>query len=209
VIWELAPLTAKISTPTNGASYVFGEVPGSSFSCSDPNDPIADVDWLTSCTSTIDGGSPFSLPIQGHPSSVSGGGPLVGTVGTHTMTVTAESSQTGAGVGGVGGTEPATATASYTVTKAPTLVSGASAKHSLLSISFSATLTDKDTSTPVAGRTIAFSVQGNKVCQGTTNSSGTASCKANGIFLILGSATYTASFAGDSDYLASSSSGTL
>jgi hypothetical protein len=95
-----------------------------------------------------------------------------------------------------------------TITKAGTQLAAAPAKAGLLSLTFSATLTRADNSADgIAGKTIAFALNGKTVCQGTTNSSGVASCKVVSIALGGAPASYTASFAGDADYLASSATG--
>jgi hypothetical protein len=94
-----------------------------------------------------------------------------------------------------------------TVTRAPTAMRVAPASRSLLSITFSATLTRPDTGVPLSGKTVAFSVAGQKVCSAATNSSGIASCKVTG--LVIGSGSYTASFAGDTLYVSSTGNGNL
>jgi DNA-binding beta-propeller fold protein YncE len=93
------------------------------------------------------------------------------------------------------------------ITRAPTNLAAAPARHGLLSITFSATLTRADNSAGVSGKTVAFSVHGNQICHGTTNDSGVASCSVTR--LIIGQAYYTATFDGDSDYLASNGNGKL
>ena len=94
-----------------------------------------------------------------------------------------------------------------TISKAPTKLVAAPAKFGLLSITFSAKLTRPDSGAAVPGKTIVFSVKGRRVCQAATNSSGLASCAAIG--LPLGPASYTASYAGDADYIPSSATGKL
>jgi hypothetical protein len=97
-----------------------------------------------------------------------------------------------------------------TITKAPTNLAAAPASTGLVSITFSATLTRADNSAPIPGKTVVFSVQGHNVCQGTTNSSGVASCTVfPALAITVGQATYTATFAGDADYLARSATGQL
>lgn len=69
-------------------------------------------------------------------------------------------------------------------------------------------MTRADDGAPISGKTITFSVPGLALggsCHATTNPSGVASCSVSPALVItLGSASYTASFAGDADYLASS-----
>jgi hypothetical protein len=61
---------------------------------------------------------------------------------------------------------------------------------------------------PLAGRTVVFSTGGTQLCSVATDSSGTASCgvsvKTNAVYRSLQKSGYTASFNGDSQYLASS-----
>jgi hypothetical protein len=96
----------------------------------------------------------------------------------------------------------------WTARAATTLVA-APAQRSLLRITFAATLTRTSDGAPVAVRTIAFSVAGHTLCQATTNASGVATCSITALTIIIGRATYTAAFAGDTAYLASSATGQL
>jgi hypothetical protein len=97
-----------------------------------------------------------------------------------------------------------------TVGPAATTLVAAAAKRTLLSVTFSATLTRTSGGAPVSGKTITFSVKGQSVCHATTNSSGVASCVvAPTLLIIIGPASYTATFAGDSEYLKSSGTGRL
>lgn len=98
--------------------------------------------------------------------------------------------------------------AALTINKAPTTLLAAPAKRVLLWITFSATATRSDTGTPVSSKTIVFVVRGAKVCQASTNSSGTASCTA--AKLVIGPASYTASFTDTAgDYASSSATNKL
>jgi hypothetical protein len=90
-----------------------------------------------------------------------------------------------------------------------TTLLAARARLGLLTITFSATLTASSGGAPLPGETITFSVCGRSVGSATTNSSGVASRTELGLVLPLGQPTYTASFAGDSTYLASSSTAPL
>jgi hypothetical protein len=98
---------------------------------------------------------------------------------------------------------------SQVVSRAPTSLVAAPAKRGLLAVTFQATLTGYG-GTPVPGKTIVFSVLGHSACQATTNSTGVATCSASpAIVIVLGSADYTATFAGDADYIGSSGTGKL
>lgn len=94
-----------------------------------------------------------------------------------------------------------------TVDKAATTMKATPAATGLLSLTFSATLTRSFDHLALRGQTVVFSVQGRNVCQATTNSSGVASCKVTG--LAVGPATYTATYAGDTDYLSSTGTAKL
>jgi hypothetical protein len=98
---------------------------------------------------------------------------------------------------------------SEVVSKVPTKLMAAPVRQGLLTLTFSGTLTRATDGGAVADKTVAFSVSGYRVCQATTNTSGVASCTILGLAITLGPATYTASFAGDSQYLASSATGKL
>jgi hypothetical protein len=114
----------------------------------------------------------------------------------------------GASFAGAGFYLPSSDTShSFTLLKAPTTLTAAPAKVGLLSITFSATLKASNTGAAIPGQTVVFSVQGQKVCQGTTNSSGVAGCTVTGI--AIGNGSYTASYAGNADYQASSATGKL
>ena len=54
----------------------------------------------------------------------------------------------------------------------------AKAAVGLLTITFSATLTNAATGTPIAGQVVTYNIVGDKTCSGTTNSKGVASCTA-------------------------------
>jgi hypothetical protein len=93
--------TIQIGAPASGASYTYGSVPAADFGCT-----AGAHDTLSSCTATIDGSA-----------SVAEGGALAGSLGDHTLTVTAVDAQ--------GGT--ATRSVGYTVEKAPVHVDANSA----------------------------------------------------------------------------------
>ena len=73
-------------------------------------------------------------------------------------------------------------------------------------ITFSATLTNAATGTPVAGQVVTYSIVGDKTCSGTTSSKGVASCTALGLAL---GGTYTGSYAGNTDYVSSTGTAKL
>jgi hypothetical protein len=70
----------------------------------------------------------------------------------------------------------------------------------------SATLSRTSPSAPVAGKVIQFSAGGTPVCQATTNASGVATCSGGGLLGLTLAGGYTATFAGDAYYAASSGS---
>lgn len=65
----------------------------------------------------------------------------------------------------------------------------------------------------MAGRTVSFATGGTELCSVATDSAGVASCgiavKATAIYRSLVKSGYTASFNGDSQYLASSAHGSV
>jgi Bacterial Ig-like domain (group 3) len=85
------------------------------------------------------------------------------------------------------------------------------AKNGTYTAVLSATLTAYGS--PVAGRTDVFSSAGSQLCSGVTDATGTASCsvviKTNVSARALQKNGYTATFAGDSQYLASSAQGSV
>jgi hypothetical protein len=182
------PPTASITTPASGASYTYGSVPASSFSCADGNGGPG----ISSCTATIDGGASFTS-----------GAPLLGTVGPHTITVTAVSSDG----------QSKTATATYTVTQAatnltasPQLVIGGSGGVGIGTVS--ATLSSGGQ--PLAGQTVTFTAGKTTLCTAQTSATGVAACTKLGLAkeldILFSKDSYTASFAATSDYTGSSGS---
>ncbi|MGN6798023.1 MAG: Ig-like domain repeat protein [Gaiellaceae bacterium] len=87
----------------------------------------------------------------------------------------------------------------------------AKAKNGTYTTTLSARLTAYGS--PLAGKTIVFSGGGSQLCTAVTDSNGTASCvavlKTNVTYRSLQKSGYTASFAGDAQYLASSGSATV
>jgi alpha-tubulin suppressor-like RCC1 family protein len=181
----VGPPSASITVPPDGASYTFGSVPDSAFSCKD----AAGGPGIASCTATIDGGRTFTS-----------GERLPGSVGPHTMIVTAVSRDG----------QSATATAHYSVAKASTSLTAAPQLVIFpppTGVGFgkvSATLTSGGSG--VVGRTIAFSVGATPLCSTVTDAHGTATCKLGLLaeLRVLFANRYSASFAGDVGHLASS-----
>jgi large repetitive protein len=98
-------------------------------------------------------------------------------------------------------TKPSSASASFTVTRAPTVTAAAAPTAGISTTSLSAALTANGS--PIAGKQLILAL-GSNTCTATTDSTGTASCSVttpNG-----GTATYTATFAGDGDYVGSADS---
>jgi hypothetical protein len=71
----------------------------------------------------------------------------------------------------------------------------------------SSTLKTSGSNLPVSGVVISFTVDGKVICSATTNSSGVATCTGKGARKDV--PTYTASFAGNAGFLASTATGTL
>ena len=65
-----------------------------------------------------------------------------------------------------------------------------------------------DNNAPVVGRTVVFVVQAKVVCQAITDATGTATCGGSSNQALVAQ-NYTASFAGDFDFGASSATGTV
>jgi hypothetical protein len=110
-------------------------------------------------------------------------------------------------------TGPASVTISYTaaavkaastITPEPQVILPGFSGVGLLHVS--ATLTSAKT--PLAGKTVAFTVKQTKLCSAQTNTSGVATCSINVLqeALVLLTNSYTASFSGDSGYTASTAS---
>ena len=91
-----------------------------------------------------------------------------------------------------------------TITKAPTTLVAQPANR-LGFMTFSATLTRNADHAAVAGKVVTFTIGAQTLCSATTNSSGVASCTIFGAALL--GPPYTATFAGDIDYLGSSAPG--
>lgn len=177
-----APPTAKIVTPADAATYTVGDVVDASYSCA-----AGAGGSLTSCVGSVTNGAPIDTA----------------TAGTHTFSVTATDADAQTGK----------ATSTYTVNRAPTyltappLVLQVLPGNRLAVFEVDATLTSGAAHKPLAGESIAFSAGSTKLCSGTTNAAGTATCTYSLGGLVasaLAPLTYTATFAGDANHLASS-----
>jgi hypothetical protein len=103
-----------------------------------------------------------------------------------------------------------TVTRTIVVTKAATSLAVAPARYGFLSVTFSATLTSTVTHGPVPGETVAFNFLGRTLCSARTNASGVATCTLMpALFIIVGPASYTASYRGGSNYLPSTGTGSM
>jgi hypothetical protein len=174
------PPSASITTPVAGASYQYGSVPDLAFSCTDG----AGGTGIASCTATVD-----DTPI-------STGAALPGSLGPHTITVTATSKD------GLSAQQ----TASYTVIQATTTLSaepqliftkplsGAGLFHVNATLLTSA-------GGPVEGATITFISGKTALCTAVTTEAGHASCTIKLLpeIIVLLRDSYTASYAGTAD----------
>jgi hypothetical protein len=129
--------------------------------------------------------------------SSSGTGTLdTATAGSHSYTVTASGPQAA----------PATATISYTVDKAATKLAPAP-KAKLKNNQVAAKLFAPGINAPVVGEPITFTSGSTALCTGVTDTGGIASCNyAGGALLTVTLGGYTASFAGDANFLPSTAS---
>ena len=175
----VGPPTISIVTPTSGAQYTYGSVPTSSFMCSD----AVSAPGIKSCKARIDGGGAFS-----------NGTKLVGTVGSHTMTVTAVSKDG----------QSAMRSVSYIVNKAATTLAAASQASAG---KVSATLTIAG-GAPLAGKTVTFTVGSTTLCRAATNTNGVAACSFGAVKQkqVNAAGDYTATYAGSANYLGSTAS---
>jgi serine protease len=138
-------------------------------------------------------GLPAGLSINASTGLISG---TATAVGSSNVTVTATDTTNSS----------ASTSFTWTVTKAGTQLVASTATTGHRTFTFHATLTSAVSGAPVAGRTVSFSVNGKTYCQATTSTSGAASCSTSSK---LSGTTYTATFAGDADYLASSGNAAL
>jgi hypothetical protein len=196
--------TALIGGPSDnsgvGAAWVFGSdtdlaltgVPANI--TTDATGPNGATVTYTSPTATDEGGETPSVGCD--PASGS-----MFPIGTTTVTCTASDSDDA--------NSPVKATFTVTVKRAPTALVAA---PQLVLLppggvglgNVSATLSS--VGQPIAGRRITFTTGGTQLCSATTVANGTASCQVSLLaeLAVLLSNQYTATFAGDSQYLASS-----
>jgi hypothetical protein len=80
-----------------------------------------------------------------------------------------------------------------------------------LSVTFSGTLTSQTTGKGIAGQSVTFADGPLATCSATTNGSGVATCSSSVLATValLLSTSYSANYAGDTDYLASRATGTV
>jgi DNA-binding beta-propeller fold protein YncE len=120
-------------------------------------------------------------------------------IGTTTVTCTATDSD--------GLVTPVSASFTVTVTRLATHLAVTPAKHGLFQLTFSATLTGVLGGAPLTSQTVAFSEQGHALCHAITSSQGVASCTISGF--AFGPGTFTATYAGNTDYQATTATGEL
>jgi streptogramin lyase len=155
-------------------------------------------------TASASSGLPVSYTVTSGPCSVSGSTLTI--TGAGSCVVNADQA------GNSGYTAAPTVSQTITIAQADTSLAVAPAQLGLLSVTYSATLTSTFTHAPIAGQSVAFSgpVVLGSGCQATSNSLGVASCTVfPALVIALGPATYTASYAGNGDYLASTGTGQL
>jgi hypothetical protein len=175
-----SPPTATVTTPVDGASYQYGSVPNAAFGCAEG----AGGSGIASCTASVDG------------TPITAGAGLPGSLGPHTITVTALSND------GLS----AQTVASYTVIQATTIMTAEPQLIFTKPLSgaglfmVNATLLSTG-GVPVAGATVRFTSGKTALCTAVTTSAGDASCKIGLIpeLIVLLSDRYTATFAGTSD----------
>lgn len=180
-----SPPSAAITTPVNGASYQYGSVPNAAFSCTEGSGGSG----IASCTASVDG------------VAISDGAALPGSLGPHTITVTAASTD------GLSAEKVASYTviqATTTVTPEPQLIFTKPLSGAGL-FSVKATLVTS-AGAPIVGASVTFTSGKTALCTAVTTVSGDASCKLGLIpeLVVLLHDSYTASFAGNADDAASS-----
>ncbi len=92
----------------------------------------------------------------------------------------------------------------YTVVPGYTKLVATPATVNLNTITFSATLSGRTYGQPVPNEKVSFAISGSTICSAITDPSGIATCGGSDLSIGVGAGTYTASFAGDSNYLSSS-----
>jgi hypothetical protein len=161
--------------------------------------------WNTSVT-----GAPAGVYVQGSIQCPNVGNPAVAIsptlpVGNYTIN---GANCSGYSLSGTGSSNYVVAYSggTFTVTQAPTKVTASPATVSGTNVTFSATLTrTTDGAVLPAGAAVKFS-SGSASCTGPTAASGVASCSTSALGLGAGTGSYTATFAGNTDYQGSSGS---
>ena len=92
------------------------------------------------------------------------------------------------------------ATALLVVTAAATKLTVSPPSSRLLRVGFTAVLIRMHDGAPLAGQAVRFTVSGTTTCTAVTNGSGVATCTKHGPIIRLGTATVTATYAGDTDH---------
>jgi hypothetical protein len=152
-------------------------------------------------TATASSGLPVSYTMVSGPCSVSGSTLTINGAGA--CVVQADQ----AGGDGFLAAQPVQQT--ITINRAPTQLTVSKASYGLLTITFSARLTSQVTGARIPGQPVVFSVAGVRQCQGTTDVNGVASCTKSGLVIVLGAIPYTATYAGNANYVGSTGTGRL
>lgn len=209
-----SPATPAMCTTTATSASPVGMYPVTCSGAADPNY------WFSYIGGTLQIG-PAPVTVRGPSVSLSFGAPVPGSfppaysgLANATPPTTPATCATAARTGSTPGTYPITCSGaadpdytftytagSLTITKASTTLVAASLTST--GSRPTATLTRTLDGAPVAGATIIFTV-GKKMCSAVTTASGTASCKTAGSV-----SSFTASFAGDANYLGSNATGSL
>jgi hypothetical protein len=189
-----APTTTSLSSSANPSVY------GQAVTFTATVAPTTGTGTPTGTVTFTDGSTTLGT------SSLSGGKATFTTstlsVGSHTI---------GAAYSGDSTFKASSASLTQTVNKAPTKLTAAPATRS--AGQFSATLTRSDNAAPIPGQTAVFTVSTltgkATLCSAVTNTSGVATCHGTVPATALLATSYTASYAGNSTYLASSATGKL
>jgi Bacterial Ig domain/Bacterial Ig-like domain (group 3)/Glycine rich protein len=180
--------TVTITTPADGATYTQGQTVNAVYACADSSNGPGLVSGTAGCSGTVADGAAINT---------------TGT-GTQAFAVTATSSDGQTTTQTVHYTIAAPAKAATTIRPAPQVQIPGLSGVGLLHVS--ATLTSGNT--PLAGKTVAFTVGKTKLCSAQTNTKGVAACQINALqeLAVLLANSYTATFSGDSNYTGSTAS---